>query len=367
MDKRTKLAPLSVAFLLANSVALAAEDGPTMTFAGRIQADHTRYDGGSFPYADGSEVRRLRAGVLGNLTSVWEYKAEWDFAPDDVEVKDAYIRYTGFTNTRITLGNFKVFSSIDELTSSNNTTFTERGLPNAFVTARRTALGYQTWSDNFSFSAATYIHEPNNLERGTGNAVRYIYHPKLGNGALLHLGINAAIENPDDNTARLRSRPELHQDAHRFVDTGNLLNVDSTTKLGLEAAYTMGRFSAQSEYVRKSVDRDGVTDPTFDGFYGYISYFLTNDTRAYTNSDGFFGTVSPTSEAGAWELAARYSEIDLNDGLVNGGQAEAITLAVNYYMTRDLRFQANYVISDSKRGLVSDNPNGLNLRLRFTW
>lgn len=367
MNKLTKLIPLSISCLLANSLALAAEDGPTINFAGRIQADHTRYDGGRFPYADGSEVRRLRAGFGGNLTSDWEYKVEYDFAPDEPEVKDVYFRYTGFANTRITLGNFKVFSSLDELTSSNNTTFAERGLPNAFVTARRTALGYQTWSDTFSFSAATYTHEPNNLEQGTGNAVRFVYHPTLANDALLHLGVNAAIENPEDNTARLRSRPEMHQDSHRLVDTGNLLNVDSTTKLGLEAAYTKGRFSAQGEFIRKSIDRDGASDPSFDGYYAYVSYFLTNDTRAYTNSDGIFGTVSPTADTGAWEVAARISELDLNDGLVQGGKADAITLAVNYYMTRDLRFQANYVFTDSDRGLVNDDPNGLQLRVRFTW
>ena len=368
MRNLIKLIPLSMSLLLAVTAAFAAEDNtPTISFAGRIQADHTRYDGGTFPYADGSEARRLRAGFGGNLTSDWEYKVEYDFAPDDPEVKDVYFRYTGFRNTRITLGNFKVFSSLDELTSSNNITFTERGLPNALVTARRTALGYQTWSDNFTFTAATYTHEPNNLERGTGTAVRYVYHPRLANDALLHLGINAAIESPDDDTARLRSRPELHQDSHRLVDTGTFLNVDDTTKLGFEAAYTKGRFSAQGEFIRKTINRDGTSDPTFDGYYAYVSYFLTNDTRAYTNSDGIFGTVSPSSDSGAWEVAARFSALDLNDGLIRGGDADAITLAVNYYMTRDLRFQANYVFTESDRGGVSDDPNGLQLRIRFTF
>lgn len=368
MKNLIKLLPLSISCLMASSAAMAAEDTPTINFAGRIQADHTRYDGGKYPYADGSEVRRLRAGFGGNLTSAWEYRIEYEFAPDEPEVKDVYFRYTGFANTRITLGNFKVFSSLDELTSSNNTTFNERSLANAFDTQRRTALGYQTWGDQFSFSAATYTHEPNNLERGTGNAARFIYHPTLANGALLHLGVNASIENPDDNTARLRSRPEMHQDDHRIVDTGTLKNVDDLRKLGLEAAYTKERFSAQGEYIRKSIKRDGASDHSFDGYYAYVSYFLTNDTRPYTNSEGIFGTVAPASDTGAWEIAARFSDLDLNDGTISGGQADAITLAVNYYMTRDLRFQANYVFTDSKGGTVlGDDPNGLQLRVRLTW
>lgn len=367
MKKLTGLILFSVPFIVASSSLLAAENTPSIGFSGRIQADSTDYSGGNFPYVDGSEVRRLRAGVAGNLTAEWEYKVEYDFAPDEVEAKDIYLRYTGIENTRINIGNFKVYSSLEELTSSNNMTFTERGLPNAMVSTRRVALGYQNWSDRYSIAAAVYTHEANNLDRGTGMAARLAYRPEMSDGSLLHLGFNIALEQPDADTVRLRSRPELHQDAHRIVDTGNFTDVDDTSKYGLEAAYVNGRLSAQGEYLQKTLSRNGASDVSVDGFYAYVSYFLTADKRAYSNSDAIFGTVTPSSDAGAWEIAARFSTLDMNDGAVRGGDADAITFAVNYYMTRDLRFQANYVMTNSKRGAFSDDPNGLQLRVRFTW
>jgi len=367
MKNLIRLISFSVPFVIATSTVLAAENTPNINFAGRIQADSTDYNGGSFPYADGSEVRRLRAGVAGDLTAEWEYKIEYDFAPDEAEVKDVYLRYTGIENTRINIGNYKVYSSLEELTSSNNMTFTERGLPNALVSSRRVALGYQTWSDRFSLSAAAYTHEANNLDRGTGYAARFAFRPDLGDGTLLHLGLNAAVEQPDNDVARVRSRPELHQDSHRLIDTGTFTDVDDTTKIGLEAAYVNGRFSAQSEYLQKTLSRSSAADVSVEGFYAYVSYFLTDDSRPYSTADAIFGTMTPVSDKGAWEIAARISNLDLNDGAINGGDADAITLAVNYYMTRNLRFQANYVMTDSKRGFVNDDPEGLQLRVRFTW
>lgn len=367
MKKAIKLMALGMTVICAGQYTLAAENFPSIEFAGRIQADATYYNNDLFSFTDGSEVRRLRAGIQGNLAANWDYRIEYDFAPDDPEAKDVYVRYSGFENTRITLGNFKVFASLEELTSSNNTTFAERGLPNAMVTARRMGIGYQTWSERFSFAAAAYDNESNNLDRGTGVSARFAYRPQMSDGQLLHLGINLAIEETEDDTYRLRTRPEAHQDSFRILDTGVINFVDQLEKIGLEAAYVNGPFSVQSEYLRKIVEPMNGSRLRFDGYYAYASYFLTDDTRSYTDSDAIFGTVAPASASGAWEIAARISNLNLDDGVVRGGEADALTLAVNYYMTRNLRFQANYIMTNSSRRDVSDDPNALQLRVRFTW
>ena len=46
---------------------------------------------------------------------------------------------------------------------------------------------------------------------------------------------------------------------------------------------------------------------------------------------------------GAWQLALRYSHIDLNDGLINGGAADAVAFGLNWFATPTLRFTANYI------------------------
>lgn len=356
-----------LAIILCSQTALAQDDVPNIEFGGRIQADSTEYDNDKYQYQEGSELRRARLFIRGDLTDNWDYKAQFDFAPDNTELKDGYIRYSGFENSRITIGNFKQFSSLEELTSSNNITFTERSLPNTLVSGRRMGIGFQRWSDRFSLAVSAYGNEANNLVRGSGIAGRFAYRPQLGDNQLLHLGLNISREEDDDDSVRLRARPETHQDSHRIINTGSIAGVTSFTKLGLEAAYVNGRFSAQSEYVRQNLERRLGPDLSFDGYYAYVSYFLTDDSRPYSSTDAIFGTVSPSSPQGAWELAARFGTLDLSDRDITGGQVDAFTLGVNYYMTRNLRFTANYVMADSDDVAGDDDPNAIQVRLRFTF
>ena len=55
---------------------------------------------------------------------------------------------------------------------------------------------------------------------------------------------------------------------------------------------------------------------------------------------------------GAWEVAVRYSHIDLNDGDTIGGKEHNITAAVNWYMNPNIRILFNYVYGniDSSSG-----------------
>ncbi len=351
---------------ISNSV-ISAEQTPNIEWGGRIHADNTNFDNDKFVYSDGSELRRARLFVSGDLSDNWDYKVQYDFAPDSTVLKDGFIRYSGFNNSRITIGNFKQFSSLEELTSSNNITFAERAMLNTLVTSRRVGIGFQNWSENYSIAVSTYTHGANNLVRGNGYAGRFVYRPQLSDEAMLHLGLAVSREVDDDDTIRRRARPESHQDSHRLINTGKITNIDSFSKIGLEVAYVNRRFSIQSEFVRQKVDRKIGSDLTFNGYYAYASYFLTNDSRPYNTSDAAFGTVSPSSPNGAWEFAARISNLDLSEKNITGGEADIITFGMNYYMNRNLRFTVNYMLADSDDIAGDDDPNAIQLRIRYTF
>ena len=67
----------------------------------------------------------------------------------------------------------------------------------------------------------------------------------------------------------------------------------------------------------------------------------------------------------AYEMAWRYSWIDLNDGDIRGGEERNLGLAFNVYPRVGLRIQSNLILVNA------DQPGGdgllLQARLQFNW
>ena len=103
-------------------------------------------------------------------------------------------------------------------------------------------------------------------------------------------------------------------------------------------------------------DSHFIGDPDFWGAYVQASYFLTGEHRPYKTSNGTFDKVKPLKNygkeggPGAWELAARYSYLNLNDAGVDGGRLRDLTLGLNWYLNPNLRIMWNYIFADPSDG-----------------
>lgn len=345
-------------------VSFTSDDGNfEAKLGGRVQVDGAWYNKDNVDLGgNGTEFRRARLFMSGTMYDVWDFKGQYDFAGNEAEIKDAYIRYTGFP-FKITVGQFKQPFGLEELTSSKYITFMERAMPTeAFATSRRIGVGTNYAADNWTLAASVYGREEGDDadgDEGYGVGARLTWTPWNEKTRLLHLGVAGAWEDPNDNDMRFRARPEWHQAATRLVDTGAIPDPDEFTRYGLEAAAVFGPFSLQGEYIGVSAESDTVDDADFDGWYIYGSWFLTGESRAYKK--GAFSRVTPNSTVGkgggtgAWEFAVRYSTINLDDGDIDGGEEDNITVGVNWYATKYVRFMANYVMADAdpvRSGLV---------------
>lgn len=337
------------------------DDGNFMFgIGGRIHLDAAFHDDDKTDLSDGTKFRRARLFVDGTLYKDWGFKAQYDFAEDEVAAKDLYIRYKPWG---ITVGQFDQPLNLEELTSSNYITFIERASINNLATARRIGVGYNTGSDNYSFAASVYgrdVGDSTEGDEGFGVGGRLTYAPWAEDTRALHLGVAASMESPQlgDDAARFRARPEANVDGDRLIDTGTITNVDDITKYGLEAAWVQGPFSLQAEYLNANVSRTaGNPDAEFDGYYVYGSWFLTGESRPYIAKSGSFGRVKPAAKSGAWELATRYSNLNLNDGAVTGGEMDNWTLGVNYYMNANARLMFNYINVDTDENAGNDDPS----------
>ena len=135
-------------------------------------------------------------------------------------------------------------------------------------------------------------------------------------------------------------------------------NASGAQVYSAEAAATIGSLYLQGEYFWYNVERKaiaGLPDLRFQGGYAQAGYILTGETRSYLPGSASYGGVNPArpfsldgSGWGAWEIAGRFSTVDLNNQLgtangVAGGRQDVYTLALNWYVNRNVRFMFDYL------------------------
>jgi phosphate-selective porin OprO/OprP len=162
----------------------------------------------------------------------------------------------------------------------------------------------------------------------------------------MHLGASY-MKLSSDSDAQFRAHPESHVTDIRLVDTGVWEAVDHGSALGLEAAGSAGPAVVRSEFYRASWKRDS-KDLHFKGWYAEATWFMTGEKANYR--DGKFIRPAILGDRGAWELAARYSSIDLNDEDVRGGTQKNLSFGVNWYSRIHWRFMANLIKARAKDG-----------------
>ncbi len=346
--------PSDVDVQVKGGLKISTRDGAFSTqLGGRLQLDAASYSGAP-AMGDGTEVRRAYLTLQGKMYHDWGYRLQYNFASTGANGKgilDAYIDYNGFNNLNLRVGNFKEPFTLYEATSDNFVTFTERPLAAAFSPGRRIgvmALDEQndwTWAVGvFGDSVST---KGGSDDEGWGASARTTVAPINEKDRLIHIGLSANYRDTGDNgTVQFKQAPETHVAGVNIVDTGLIADTKEVVKLGAELAGVWGPLSAQAEYITTTVNRNGLSDLDFDGWYLETAYFLTGESRQYKN--GKFGRPKPSINVGeggvgAWQLALRYSTIDLDDGLVDGGEADAMTVGLNWYPTPTLRFTANYI------------------------
>lgn len=243
-------------------------------------------------------------------------------------------------------------------------------------------------------------------------AARLTYAPILTDQALLHIGGSVRYQRPNDASAATDDRvlqPGSTLNSESNILKKNLLGtqaltcvspltqvvggncVSSVVNPGAELVAAYGPVSVQAEYLAMHYNRSqsllnwynvggnhapGGTQVDFSGYYVYGTWYLTGESRAAAyqaspeefNAPSTFGQIKilhPLSAGGwgAWELAARYSEINLNEGRtrylqplglsgaggffysqnIHGGRQLDVTLGLNWYPEKGFRVIANWV------------------------
>jgi phosphate-selective porin OprO/OprP len=190
-----------------------------------------------------------------------------------------------------------------------------------------------------------------------------------GGRRLLHLGVSA-VYRQSSGSFQLKSVPEVYE-APDFVDTGSF-PADSGTSIGGELAAVEGPVTVTGEFALTDVSSPENGDPSFTGFYVSAAWTLTGETRPYDHVNGNFGMISPSAPfsfkhggLGAWAVAARYSNIDLTSGAIDGGEFDRWSGALSWYPTSQWRFEFNYGYGRLRRAGLDGRTHFYQLRLQF--
>ena len=246
---------------------------------GRLMVDTAYYDEDENDLGDGTELRRARLDLEGVLFSDYGYEFEIDFAGGDADIKDAYIAYMGWWPTSLKIGQYKEPFSLEELTSSKYITFMERALPNELAPGRHIGVGVQSRGEGWTAAAGLFGESfdddvDDEGDEGWGVTGRVTYAPWRDDRRALHLGAAASHRVTDDSDeVKFNARPESHITGVKYLNTGDITDVDHFNLVELEAAWVEGPFSLQGEYVAAFLDRNaGKSDLDFDGWYVYVKH-----------------------------------------------------------------------------------------------
>jgi phosphate-selective porin OprO/OprP len=301
---------------------------------------------------------------------------------------------------------------LDEATSSNDIMFMERASSGVMAVNMaagdfRSTFGARWFNDRFWAGAYATgpttgaIHSassvnPNGTTEQFGAVARAAGQVISTNDYTLHLGGNAQwLIRPPHNliantqTLTLNDRPELRIDPTTLISTGAIAGVSAAQTYSAEAAATIGSLYLQGEYFWFNVERKALPflpDLKFQGGYAQAGYILTGETRKYNPATASYGGVIPNNPFefnsggwGAWEIAGRYSTMDLNDqlGSVNGiagGRQNVYTLALNWYVNRNVRFMFDYLhgnvakqISPTNFGDAGAKFDAFAMRTQVAW
>lgn len=316
--------------------------------SGRLKVDANWHDekDGSDSKNDGISIKRARLGIKGKIKNGFKYKFESDFAKNKVSIKDANISYGGFSNINLKIGQFKPAFSLEQLISSKNITFLNRSVAvDDIAPGRKVGAQISRYFDNGQISLDMFGQSVSDSAASSEDSphainARATYALLNNDKSLLHFGYAIQSATEDDN----------------------LSNTSTSISQGYEMIARYKTLQLQGEYIARDINNysNSGNNIKLDSYYIQASAFLTGEYRKYKSKSGVVGDVAVSNPIGnggigAWEVAARYSNVNNNDkSIITNGKTTDLTYGVNWYLNDNIRFMANYKISETENS-SSDN------------
>ena len=339
------------------------------SIGGRMHFDAYAFDRDVVATTGTSEFRRARLTLAGKAYG-WEYKLEQDFgAGTNLDgLRDAYIAKSALGG-KFTIGHFKPYRAMEELTSSNELLMMERPFASAtgLFSGRQfqQGVGYLRAGENYTAGAAVFNLRGASSSRneGMGASGRVTFAPINNDNNTLHLGAWYSYENANQGSDNLSASFNYagRRGPSQNIATTTGASRNEVTVYAVEAAGSFGPAFFQAEYADASFGQPLGADQDVTSYYVQGSFMLNGGHKAYKGATGVFGSPK-VADKGLWELTGRYDYVE-NETL--NREVTSWILGMNYYVNPNLRFMFNYTQGDNE--VTGDETAQYALRTQFSW
>ena len=339
------------------------------SIGGRIQFDAYAFDRDLASTTGTTEFRRARLTLSGKAYG-WEYKMENDFgAGGGLDgFRDVYIAKSALGG-KFTIGHFKPYRAMEELTSSNELLTMERPFASAtgLFNGRQfqQGVGYLRAGENYTAGLSVFNLRgaAGTRNEGMGAAGRVTFAPINTDNSTLHFGAWYSFEDNNLGSADLVATSNYagRRGPSQVIATTTGASRNTVDVMAVEAAGSFGPAFFQAEYADATFGQPLGRDQDVTTYYVQGSFMLNGGHKAYKGATGVFGSPK-VADKGLWELTGRYDYVE-NETL--NREVTSWILGVNYYVNPNLRFMFNYTQGDNE--VTGDETAQYALRTQFAW
>jgi phosphate-selective porin OprO/OprP len=322
---------------------------------------------------DGTRFRRVRFQMDGTIYKNFQFSVEVEFAASSPELRDTWMQLKSVPFLQfVRAGHFKEPQGLEELTSSRYISMMERPTAiQAFVAAFNsgfmtfgTAQG-ESLKDRIGWALGVFKDStPESGGAQKNEDARYAVVVRVtglpvdnkDDQFLIHVGFSLSYRDQSGNSRTFSARPGVST-GRSFV-TVTVPNIDSLLVFGFEIGGAWKALHFQIEGILAEVEGNeaATAEPSFEGWYVQVGYFITGEHRPYSRSSGKWDRVKPKRNfhdgSGGWgavEAVLRYETLDLNDedeGVLGGEYDYVLILGFNWYWNPNVRLMFNFIMSD---------------------
>jgi phosphate-selective porin OprO/OprP len=353
-----------------------------LKLTGFVQADGRFYlNDTAGIFADQFLVRRVRTSVEGTLYKAVEFRIVPDFGAGTTAVQDAYVNLKYGTPLQFRAGRYKVPFGLERLQPSNQTLFIETS--HATSLTPNYDIGLQLHGDLWSGVVNYALGAFNGVADGASSdgdnadgkdlAARIFLQPFKPGGSLAwkDLGIGFAVTRGrilGTSTTTVTGFPPYRtpgQQALFSYAATNAVAYGDRVRWSPQLYWYPGRVGVLGEYVVSQLDVKRISAPltsatlTNRAWSAQASYALTGEAVTYNKGVKPLKPFDPAAHTwGAWELAGRYSELQIDGatfetaaGAANGLYANRTTApqrartwtgGINWYLNNAVKIQTEY-------------------------